>query len=142
MRSTVNWTNALYSGKTRRGDTFGVTNAHLKIHADKAAKFPCDKCDRDYPDQGRLNSHKKIHDPSTHVQCKYCGKDISQKKNLAVHEKRCDQQHGGKDAAVKDVFCPHCDKSFYHKKDLQYHLISFVKVQAEVSVRKRLALFR
>ena len=97
-------------------------NAHLKIHAAKAARFPCDKCDRDYPDQGRLNSHKKIHDPSTHVQCKYCGKDISQKKNLAVHEKRCDKQPGGKEAAVKDVHCPHCDKSFFHKKDLRYHL--------------------
>ena len=123
IRTTHMDTTPFQCGKCKKyfGDN-STYNAHLKVHAAKAARFPCDQCDRDYPDQGRLNSHKKVHDISTHVQCRFCGKDISQKKNLATHEKTCPQQPGGKDAAVKDVLCPHCDKTFYHQKDLCYHL--------------------
>ena len=87
-------------------------------------KFPCTHpgCTRGFPSLGRLNSHLKSHDPSQHVSCKHCGRVFNAKRNLAPHEKTCKQQPAGKAAAVKDKACLFCLKTFYHDKDLKYHV--------------------
>ena len=114
--------------------TFGDNQqlrGHMKTHVDKD-KFPCTHagCTRGFPTLGRLNSHLKTHDPSQHVSCKYCGNVFNAKRNLAPHEKTCKQQPGGKKAAVKDKACLFCPKTFYHGKDLKYHVDTAHKSRA------------
>ena len=46
------------------------------------------------------------------------------------------EQPGGKEAAVKDVFCPHCDKAFLsqERSTVPPQQFTFVTGQTEVSV--------
>ena len=106
--------------------TFGnnqLLKSHQKTH-NQPTQFPCTHqgCNKSYPTKGRLNSHLKTHDPQNFVQCQFCSKTFTAKKNLAPHEKTCKQRPGGKAAVVRDKQCPYCVKSYPHQKDLKYHI--------------------
>ena len=106
--------------------TFGnnqLLKNHMKTHTD-IGKFQCDYkgCNKSFPALGRLNQHKKEHDPKHQVECPHCNKVFSAKRNLAPHEKTCKKRPGGRAAVPRDQQCPYCVKRYFHLKDLNYHI--------------------
>ena len=99
-----------------------LLKSHLKTHVDPK-KFPCTHkgCKKSFPTLGRMNAHKKEHDPKNQLKCQYCDKVFSAKRNHGPHEKTC-KSRPDYDQLVRDHPCQYCPKAYFHAKDLKYHV--------------------
>ena len=85
---------------------------HSKIHAEEIT-FPCDICDKLFPTNGQLKSHKKIHPFS----CDICAKQFTSKQSLKNHIKL----HERIDTGKKLFSCKSCKASFTLRTNLVIH---------------------
>ena len=92
-------------------------NQHEKMHqgASPDVIYICSDCDRSYATQHLLQQHRKqAHKERDHF-CPICGNGFKLKNQLVNHMKL---------HLEKNIKCPHCEKCYARKFDLDVHLRS------------------
>ncbi|XP_054087346.1 zinc finger protein 420-like isoform X1 [Zeugodacus cucurbitae] len=92
-------------------------NQHEKLHqgASPDVIYICNDCDRSYATQHLLQQHRKqAHKERDHF-CPICGNGFKLKNQLVNHMKL---------HLEKNIKCPHCEKCYARKFDLDVHLRS------------------
>ena len=99
------------------GDNYTL-DLHMKTHGEKPFKCAHEGCTKAFPTVGRLNEHKKVHNPATsNFSCKHkCGKTFPQKKNCISHELYC--KNGPERPKIQ---CPYCPKKILRLSDFKRH---------------------
>ncbi|KAI8797492.1 Gypsy retrotransposon integrase protein 1 [Biomphalaria glabrata] len=92
---------------------------HIKTH-DKGGGVPvaCDVCNRSFSTENRMQKHKRFKHPAQApvFRCDQCGKVFTAKRSLKRHE----EAHQG----IRKFECQYCQRSFFRKEYLNYHLVS------------------
>ena len=103
--------------------------------------FKCDVCDKCFPRNWALESHKKVHSGERPYKCSFCDKSFALKYSLKTHEMghstekpyECNvcyktfalrhhlERHEKIHTNDKPFKCQHCDKSFTQKGNLKTH---------------------
>jgi uncharacterized Zn-finger protein len=89
--------------------------AHREIHTTERNVI-CPVCNKTFKTQACLRSHKRVHNP-THIFCDYCGKNYTQKPELAKHIKFVHFH-------LREFACEICGSSFGSKGHLATHLLT------------------
>ena len=80
-----------------------------------AASFPCNNCDKSFPQAYRLKRHvREVHDKEKMFKCQECNKKFFKSNSLvrhkiAVHDK------------IRPFSCPNCESKFKDRSALKYH---------------------
>ena len=93
-------------------------SSHLQMPSASLSigKFPCDKCDKSFPQPYRLRRHvKEVHDQVKVFKCSKCSKRFFKSSQLARHTSSVHDK-------IRPFDCPHCDSKFKEKSALKYHL--------------------
>ena len=77
-------------------------------------KNVCELCDKSFPNQTRLNRHKKAMHEKQNV-CEICDKSFYDQRNLIRHKKVVHEKQ-------KYHQCESCDKSYVDQRNLQHHI--------------------
>ena len=98
---------------------------HKLIHSDEKDQenYKCDRCQKDFLSEVRLNIHMKHCNFGEILQCDICNKNFANKRNLKDHVNIFHNKDSLKSDSKYHFPCPQCDKVFYKKSNLTSHLI-------------------
>ena len=98
---------------------------HKQIHSDEKdfENYKCDRCQKDFLSEVRLNIHMRHCNFGEILQCDVCHKNFANKRNLRDHVRVFHTKDSLEPNSKYHFPCPQCDKVFYKKSNLTSHLI-------------------
>uniref|UniRef100_A0A6P7EZR4 Zinc finger protein 525-like isoform X2 n=1 Tax=Diabrotica virgifera virgifera TaxID=50390 RepID=A0A6P7EZR4_DIAVI len=93
--------------------SYGGLLNHKRIYHNPQKLFLCSACPKQFRTKSLLDNHMPVHTGETPFQCNVCGKKYKHRSGLFYHEKMHKEQF---------LECPHCNRQFVAKHNMESHM--------------------